>query len=418
MIENYIHQPHALNRLRSNPLGECLEEFTAYLVERGHSPYTIRLYLEAVAHFGRWLKQQRVDPASIVESTVSSFLYKHLPTCHCTFPCNRSLMELRPALRHLLEALRRTGRISVPSPPHPTPIEQKVANFEDYLRTTHGLTNNTILYRARYVRKFLQAKYSQEPLRLKDLTPRDVIKFVSDRSREYKPSTSQILCCSLRSYFRFLCLRGEISLDLSRAVPTVAPWKQTHLRSTLSDDQIDKFFSAFDRSIPTGRRDYAICLCLSELGLRASEVAGLRLNDIDWRAGTLHIASTKTHRSRLLPLPERLGRAIADYLRNGRPKSADRHVFLRHVAPKGLGITAKVVQQAITRTCSRGGLSHPLGPHRFRHTFASRMYEKGATFKEIADLLGHQQIDTVSIYAKVNLVQLSKVALPWPEVRS
>lgn len=418
MIERYIHQPHALKRLQSNPLSEGLEEFTAYLVERGHTPYTIRLYLQAAAHFGRWLKQQRLDPGSIVESTVSSFLYKHLPACHCTPPGNRSLKELRPVLRHLLEALRRTGRISAPPPPHLTSIDREVVNFEDYLRTTHGLADNTILYRVRYAREFLQAKYGQKTLRLKDLTPRDVIKFVFDCSRKYKPRSSQILCCSLRSFFRFLCLRGKISLDLSRAIPTVAAWKQAHLPRTLSDDQIDKFFSAFDRLTPTGRRDYSICLCLSELGLRAGEVAGLRLDDIDWRAGTLHIASTKTHRHRLLPLPERLGRAIADYLRNGRPESVDRHVFLRHVAPKGLGIAAKVVQQAITRACSRGGLKHPFGPHRFRHTFASRMYEKGATFKEIADLLGHQQIDTVSIYTKVNLAQLSKVAMPWSEVRS
>ena len=158
---------------------------------------------------------------------------------------------------------------------------------------------------------------------------------------------------------------------------------------------------------------------LSELGLRTSEVAGVRLDDIDWREGTLTVSSTKTRRFIILPLPKRLGQAIVDYICNGRPKSTDRHIFLRHVAPKSSPIARHIVQNAVQRACSRASLEWcHISPHAFRHTIASRMHEKGATFKEIADVLGHQQIDTVSIYAKVNLRQLSEVALPWPEVLS
>lgn len=416
MIESFIHRSRTLHHYQSNPLHDGIEDLTAYLVDRGYTPSTIHLYIRAAAHFGRWLEQQRVEPASITESVVYSFLNEHLPTCQCSPRSIRSLKELRPVLRHLVRALRKTGRIPTLSLPV-TPIDQEVMNFEEYMRAVCGLAEETILYRTRYVREFLTAMYGQAPLNFKDLAPRDIIKFVSVRSRDCKPGSINVLACSLRSYLRFLYLWGKIERDISTAIPAAAEWKKAHLPRTLSEEQIEQFFSVFDCSTPTGQRDYAICLCLYELGLRRSEVAGLCLNDIDWRKGTLHISSTKTKRSRLLPLPHRLGLAIVDYLRNGRPESVDRHVFLRHVAPKGLGIGPGVVQNALDRTISRALLPHRFGPHAFRHTFASRMCDSGATFKEIADLLGHQEIDTVSIYTKVNLSQLSRVALPWPEVQ-
>lgn len=416
MIEHYIHRSQALGRLRSNPLGSSMDEFTAYLAERRHTPKTICLYVWAVAHFGRWLEKQRLDPAAITESTVHLFLNKHLRHCRCVPPGIRGVKECRAALKLFLDALRKSGRIPIPIPLAPTPIGGEITKFEAYLRTTCGMAENTVLYRTRYVKEFLQTKFGEGPLKFADLTPRDITEFVSERAQTYKPLSTKVVASSLRSYLRFLRLRGEISRDLSAAVPAVAAWKQAHLPRTLSDEQICKFFSSFDCSTPTGRRDYAICLCLFELGLRASDVAQLCLDDIDWRAGTLRVCNIKTQHSRLLPLPERLGRAIVDYLRNGRPESADRHLFLLHVAPRGTSIGHGVVQKAVRTACARAGFTVPFGPHAFRHTLASSLYEKGATFKEIADILGHKEIDTVSIYTKVSMSGLSKVALPWPEV--
>ncbi len=417
MIERYIHQSQALGRLRRNLLGSCMDEFTAYLAERRHTPKTIHLYVRAVAHFGRWLEKQRLDPSTIAESTVHLFLNKHLKHCRCVPPGNRGVKECRAALKLFLDALRKTGRIPIAVPPDPTPIGAEIAKFEDYLLTTCGLAENTVLYRTRYVKEFLERKFRERPLKFADLSPLDIIEFVSERSRSYKALSTKVVASSLRSYMRFLRLRGEINRDLSAAVPAIAAWKHAHLPRILSDEQISRFFSSFDRSTPRGRRDYAICLCLFELGLRASDVAPLCLDDIDWRAGTLRVCNIKTQRSRLLPLPERLGCAIVDYLRSGRPESADRHIFLLHVAPRGMGIGRRVVQNAVHTACARAGFDVPFSPHAFRHTLASSLYEKGATFKEIADILGHKEIDTVSIYTKVNMNGLSKVVLPWPEVR-
>ena len=261
--------------------------------------------------------------------------------------------------------------------------------------------------------------YDDSPVKFSELKPCDIIAFIFNRARNYKPESTKVLASSIRSYLRFLCFCGKCPRDLSNAVPTVAVWKKSHIPKTLNDEQLHTFFSCFDRSTPTGARDYAICLCLSELGLRTSEVAKLRLDDIHWRTGTVQVPLTKTRRSRLLPLPKRLGQAIVHYIRNGRPMSEDRHIFLRHVAPKDIPAGRCAVQNAVAKARTRAALEgYRFSPHTFRHTIASRMNQRGATFKEIADILGHQHIDTVSIYAKVNLRQLSNVVLPWPEVRS
>jgi integrase/recombinase XerD len=417
VIERFFHRHDALKRLKSNILSTELEEFVVYLSNRGHTPKTINLYIRAVAHFGRWLEKKKIEPGSITDAMVSLFLFKHLPKCNCVPPGIRSLKESRPALRYFLDTLRKNGHIPFSHPPKLTAIDRKLVEFETYLSTICGLAESTILYRLRYVREFLLAKYGNNEVKFIDLKPCDITDFVCKQAKNYKPTSTKVFACSIRSYLRFLYLSGTCNRDLSNTVPTSMIWKKAHIPKTLNDEQLNIFFSSFDRSTATGSRDYAMCLCLSELGLRASEVAALRFDDIDWREGTVQVPITKTRRSRLLPLPKNLGQAIVHYIRNGRPKSKDRHIFLLHVAPKDSPIGRHIVQNAVEGACSRISLKGSrISPHTFRHTIASHMNEKGASFKEIADILGHQQIDTVSIYTKVNLKLLSNVALPWPEV--
>ncbi len=158
-------------------------------------------------------------------------------------------------------------------------------------------------------------------------------------------------------------------------------------------------------------------LCLSTLGLRASEVADLKLEDINWRAGLLHVRKRKSGRGSVLPLPHKLGRAITAYLRTGRPETRDRHVFLLHGGAIGMPIRSHVVAHAVRRALLRAGIDAPTwGSHLLRHTLATRMVRHGATLKEIADVLGHRAVDTTAIYAKVDVSSLAEVALPWPEV--
>jgi len=162
-----------------------------------------------------------------------------------------------------------------------------------------------------------------------------------------------------------------------------------------------------------------MALCMAEMGLRASEVAKLTLADIDWQQGTIEISSSKCLRVRLLPLPSRPGAAIARYLRHGRPLTDCQQLFLRHTVPVGTALSLEMVRGAMRRAYARVGFPATwTGTHLLRHTAATLMHQKGATLKEIADVLGHLCIDTTAIYAKVNLPALRTVVLPWPEVNS
>ncbi|MBI2566296.1 MAG: tyrosine-type recombinase/integrase [Candidatus Schekmanbacteria bacterium] len=160
-----------------------------------------------------------------------------------------------------------------------------------------------------------------------------------------------------------------------------------------------------------------MALCMIGLGLRAVEVATLSLDDIDWRAGVLKVRADKTRRTDLMPLPDRVGRAMVAYLRQGRPSTVDRHVFVRHRLPRSRPIEVRIVQGALRRDMLRAGLPVQ-APHKLRHGTASRLLESGASIKEVADMLRNRSLDTTTIYLKIDTKNLSQVAMPWPEVHS
>jgi len=163
-----------------------------------------------------------------------------------------------------------------------------------------------------------------------------------------------------------------------------------------------------------GRRDYAILLLLARLGLRSGEVAGLGLEDIDWKNGFFSVVG-KGGCSSQLPLPADVGNAIAAYLKNGRPGlSVSRRLFLRARAP-AVGFTSMAVRDVVKRALGRAGIDSPRkGAHQFRHALATGMLNRGASLSEIGELLRHQSPDTTRIYAKVDLASLRALAMPWP----
>ncbi len=192
-------------------------------------------------------------------------------------------------------------------------------------------------------------------------------------------------------------------------------WPQERLPRTLSEADLQAILDCFDTNTATGRRNLAMVRCMSDLGLRVGDVVALTLDDIDWRQGVLKLPAGKGRRERLLPLPAPLGEAITAYLLQGRPSSADRHLFLRHTVPVGLPLNphlpAAMFRQAYTRATGR---TDSIGPHVLRHTAATRMRSAGHSLKGIADVLGHLSVDTTAIYVKLDVEALRAVALPWP----
>jgi len=297
------------------------------------------------------------------------------------------------------------------------PIDAVIQQFSIHLHEVCGLSEATCVCRVRYAREFLEGRFGRREPRWTALRPRDVVSFVMNYAQRFQPQSMQVVTSSLRCFLRYLQVQGWCGASLVAAVPRIAHWRLSSLPKAISDNQVREFLSTFDRSKATGLRNRAMALLQVILGLRVSEVANLRMDDLDWRTGTVRINVGKGFRPRELPLPVQVGQALVQYLRDGRPPSRCRNVFVRHKGARGTPVSTALIQGVMRLAYAKvRGCEHLGGTHVLRHTAATRMLQRGASFKEIADVLGHRSIETTAIYAKVDLQSLSDVALPWPEV--
>jgi integrase len=395
---------------------DLLARFGAYLQQRGHRPETGRAYCRAVSHFLGWLDTNDTGLGALLgPDAVRRFLEEHLPTCTCPPPVVRSPHMLRAALNQLL-SMAGQPRLMPQPPPVGGAIETAVRAFDHFLQEVCGLAEQTRVNRCRYVRQFLSALFGAGPIDVERITPVTLIDYVTDWAGQTQPLIATAMVGALRSYLRFLHFDGQLRENFGAAIPAPACRSSAGVPPALGDADLARFWSVFDRSTPIGKRDYAIARCLADMALRCHEVAELTLEAIDWRAGVLTLFQTKHRRCDRLPLPPTTGEALVDYLGHGRPVSGARAVFLHHRAPRGAAVAKTTVRGAVRRAFRRAELPWT-GTHVLRHSAARRMLEGDCSLKEIADVLRHRSIDTTAIYTKVDLPQLRRVALPWPEVR-
>ena len=211
------------------------------------------------------------------------------------------------------------------------------------------------------------------------------------------------------------CTSAGTSPSTSPArIPPITNWRLSELPKSLPPEQVDSVLASCDRNTAVGRRDHAILLLLARLGLRGGEVATLKLDDIDWDKGLVTL-SGKGQRREALPLTEEVGRAVADYLRDGRPLCRTRRVFVRAEAPyRGFSSTSAVCC-IVRRALARAGIDPPLkGAHLLRRSLACGMLRNGASLEEIGQILRHRHPETTQIYAKVDLEALRTLAPAWP----
>lgn len=416
-LDTVFRSSRVQSRIEGSLLGINLAGFACALHRRGYALHTIQVYTQAAEHFSSWLAEENVRPARIADGHVNLFLSEHLPKCACPIPAPRTRRNVRPAVKLLMNFLRERGVAA--GGDDGSPVENSdlvVSEFDRYLADICGLSDATRVYRRRYLREFLEWKFRGRAVKPCRISTGDIRSFLMVKLTRCTPGSAGVIAGSLRSYFRFLLLKGDCGAHLlAQAVPSIQRRPSGHIPRVLSSKELGALLRSFDRKTPAGRRDYAMALCMVELGLRASEVAGLSLEDICWREGVVTLTESKSHRQRALPVPVRVGKAISSYLKKGRPPSRSRNVFVRHRVPHGGPLTPELVRGAMRRAYARAGFDTKLtGTHPLRRTAATRMLGRGATMKEIADVLGHRSLDTTKVYTKVNLSQLRSVALPWP----
>ena len=409
----YVHARPPAKSAHAEALSQAtLDEFRKYLQLRGYAVTTIQQYVAVAMRFRFWLCRSRNRCQPLGDASVASFV-RHCKVKHHL----RYVHHLESSLGHLVRMLRDRGDLPDAPRPSPTVIDLAVQEFVAHLRDTCGQSESTCKRHAKYVHQFLKSTYGNRPLRLERLCHDDLVRFVRSFAKQATPASNRSLVGTLRRYLRFLQLLGICDERLVASVPMIRRWRLANLPRTMTEEQVHTFLSSFDRSTAIGQRDYGVAMLMATLGLRASEVALLQLDDMDWREASLRIVSPKSRRVKVLPMPVAVGQAIADYLRHGRPTVSHRHVFARHVAPRDLPLTGPSIRAIAIRAYRRCGFDpHWKGTHILRHTLATRIHQRGATLKEVADLLGHRSIETSAVYAKVNLPALVTVALPWPEV--
>jgi site-specific recombinase XerD len=217
-------------------------------------------------------------------------------------------------------------------------------------------------------------------------------------------------------FLRYLATQGICQPGLDAAIPAIAGWRLASLPRCLSADEVEQLLSACDLTSAMGLRDHAVILLLARLGLRASDVAGLRFADIDWDDGSI-LVKGKSRREARLPLAQEVGDAMLAYLEH-RPRVHDDHVFLRGIAPFR-ALPGSAVSQIVRRNMRRAGLTAPAyGSHILRHCAATEMLRQGVSLYDIGSVLRHRSADMTAYYAKVDMELLKQVVQPWPEVLS
>jgi site-specific recombinase XerD len=368
-----------------------------------YSPLSGRNLLRVAAHVSRWLASRRLQPSDLSAQRAVEFCAHRRRKGYTQFLTPR-------ALQPLLGYLRARGITPQPDQARvmETPLERLLREYEEYLVGERGLVSKTIRSHTRCARQFVAAHGGLDWRRLR---PAEVIEFVLRDSRKKSVGYCKFTVTGLRSLLRFLHVRGRINRDLSSCVPAVAGWRLASLPRALEADQVQRLLRSCDTKSAVGVRDAAIVRMLVRLGLRAGELAALQLDDIDWRAGEILVRGKGRRESRL-PLPHDVGRAVATYLRRGRPTAETRQVFVRSRAPFH-ALSTGSVSAAATRALRRVNVLAG-GAHLLRHTAATQMLRRGASLSEIGHVLRHRHIDTTAIYAKVDDNKLRVLAQPWP----
>ena len=390
----------------AGPLAPFVERFHARLELLGYALQSRVGHLRLMAHLSSWLGVHGLNGSELSPEVVDGFV---LDRRAAGYRDARSARSLRP----LLEYLREVGAAPLAVQQQVVgPVEAMLAGYASYLTHERGLAVLTVWRSTDLVRPFLAARVAGDLLGLESLTAAEVTAFMLARSESASPATVQRTGTALRSLLRFLHLRGVIGASLVGAVPTAANWKLAGLPKYLTQEQAGMLLASCDLATVVGRRDLAILKLLARLGLRAGEVAALRLEDIDWRRGEITVRG-KGNRHERLPLPADVGEALVAYLSGFRPAAAAvREVFVGTRAPHR-ALTRGAVTQLVARASRRCGLG-TIYAHRLRHTAATTMLHAGASLEEIGQVLRHRHTLTTAGYAKVDHERLRALARPWP----
>jgi site-specific recombinase XerD len=246
-----------------------------------------------------------------------------------------------------------------------------------------------------------------------------LVAFIAERSQHVSPASLATELGSIRSFLRFLGMRGLVKADVVAHVRGIRFAKEHRLPPVWPAAAVKALLGAIDRSSDLGKRNYAMLLLATRLGLRGGDIVRLELDDIRWANDCITLNQSKTGKPLTLPLDGEIGGALIDYLRYARPRTARRTMFLKVRAPHE-PMTTGNVSAVVTSTARKAGIEHPsgvsFGIHSLRHTVATRLVQAGQSLETVAGVLGHTSLEATRVYTHLDVGSLRSVALDPAEV--
>ncbi len=394
------------DELIEGPLSPVLDDLAKIFFDRGHSRKKVRQYFVVFGRLSKWMRRRRLKINQINEAHLESFLQSESRRVYSITERGDTV-----AVRLLNELLQKKGVIKA-TRVHLNPTEKIFYEFENHLRMEKGMSSSAIYCYKRYSKLFVEHTFGTDCPKWRQINIDDIQNFILITSKRFSGPTIGLIVTCLRSFFRFLKMKGHVDFDWSTSVLNPPRWKSANLPYYLNPKDLKKLLNSIDHSTALGKRNYAMLLVLARLGIRACEVASLSLDDIDWTNGEL-ILQGKGVRKKRLPISKEVGSALVEYIKC-RKSVQSRKLFLRNFPPFE-GITRGLVGVTVAGMIKQAKLKpFKSGSHLLRHTAATHMLKRGASLKEIGMILGHQSQFSTSIYAKVDFASLLPVVQRWP----
>lgn len=413
MLDYYFPQEEKRVVLEQNYLASFIEEAARRLGEQDYPRRYVQFMLRSISYFGDWLQENSIPLCQATMGHAHDFLKQFIPPKFKEQPeksSARNRRHTRAAARLAVTLIREKQAAAIIQ----SPVQIEVDRYVEHLHRDRGLVEGTISNHRRCIEEFLSFYFADAEVNISQITPISIYDYIGMLPRTRSNSKRGDACTTLRGYFRFLQLHGIQTSHLVNAVPVVPALRTALSPNIMRSSDLDRLLDSMNRSKATGKRDYAAILCMCDLGMRVGDVARLSLDDIDWKKGLVRVANHKKNSPYWLPMPKRLGKALADYLVDGRPSSQFRAIFLRHAHPVGIPATVHSLKAAVRRIWDCSGMHDRFsGTHILRHSAATRMKQSGVALKSIADVLGHFALQTTTLYAQVDLPALRRTAQPW-----
>jgi site-specific recombinase XerD len=407
MLELYFKYHRVIARFRRGALGNEIDRIAADLSNAGYKPDSARLYLARIARFSAYASGCGCNKSMPIPPQVVAHYLRATPTKAARWAAHGAICFATRCFPERFE-------VELPQDDPDCPLLSAYLQHLCVIRGLHRKTCEGLVLTARRVLAWQRQHMSGAPL--STLVAKHVLLMTHDLLSECRSDSSKSSTTSyMRSFLRYLHWANLNELELAQFVPKTPCWRHAHLPSRLAWEDVRRAIDAIETTTPSGIRDRAMMLLLATTGVRNRELRELELGDIRWRAGSLVLRHTKGHRDRVVPLLAEAGSALADYVLHARPLTTDRRVFLSCVPPVRSFCHSSNISRIVRFRLERAGvrIQHG-GAHLLRHSLATRLVEQRRPIKEVADLLGHRNIDTTSLYVKIAIPQLADVALPFP----